>query len=57
MRKEFLEERTIERAKWLCVNNIMFHNDMDLDSKDVTAEKVLETACKVLKNPIVQIIR
>lgn len=57
MKKAFLEERTIERAKWLCVNSIMFNDYMDLDSKDVTLERVLETAVKVLKNPIVQIIK
>lgn len=57
MRKEFMEERTIERAKWLCVNNIMFKDDMELDMEDITTEQVIETACKVLKNPIVQIIK
>lgn len=57
MRKEFMEERTIERAKWLCVNNIMFKDDMELDMEDITTEQVIETACKVLKKPIVQIIK
>lgn len=57
MRKEFIEERTIERSKWLCVNNIMFHDDMELNIENVTLKKVIEVMCKVLKDPIVQIIK
>lgn len=57
MKSEFINERSIELAKRLCTDEIMFKEDCSVDNIDVSKEKIVEVAEKVLRNPIIQIIK
>ncbi len=57
MKSEFINERSIELAKGLCTDEIMFKEDFSMDNIDVSKEEIVGVAEKVLRNPIIQIIK
>ncbi|KEI04198.1 M16 family metallopeptidase [Clostridium botulinum] len=62
LKKELALEKSIELCKKITTNKIMFNSTDDIfnefiNDKFIDEKKIIDTACKVLKNPSIQILK